>query len=355
MDKQNMPNDGLKEPQTIYTVPHGEFSADLQTNLALIRSKLGSDRLKFKFLSVGKLNPKELVIAYLEGIAQPQLLERLITKINELKLDKLVGAGQLETLIKDFPRSLFPQFQATVKQDHAINNLLEGKFLILLEGTPVTLSAPVNFFDFFAKPDDLNYNWLFRPFIRFLRFLAMGLAIFLPALYVAIISFHFHIIPVNYLIPLAESRAHVPFPPIIEVLFLEIIIELLHESAFRFAPSLDPGIGILSVILLGVAAISTGMVSAVTVAVSMVTLIASLSLPPYDLGVSTRFFKFTALFFAALFGVLGFIVTASVTFAHLITLESLGQPYFQPLIPFKWENIIGKRGRIDGRPKSNHR
>jgi len=80
---------------------------------------------------------------------------------------------------------------------------------------------------------------------------------------------------------------------------------------------------------------STGMVSCVTIVVSTVTLIASLSLPPWGLGLPARILKFTALFFAALFGILGLIVTASVTFAHLVTLESLGQPYFQPLIPFK--------------------
>lgn len=329
------------EPETekILHGPHEGFSADLQKNLTLLRSKLVSNRLKFKCLKVGSLNPKKIVIAYCEGLAQPQLLERLITKINGLKLDKPTGAGQLETLIKDFPRSLFPQFQVTARPDQAINSLLGGKFLILIENTPVTLSAPVNFFTFFEKPDDLNYNWLFRPFIRLLRLIAAGLAVFLPALYIAVISFHLYIIPVNFLIPLAESRTQVPFPPIIEILFLEIIVELLRESVSRFASHLGASIGIVSGILLGLAAISTGMVSAVTVAVSMVTLIASLTMPPYDLGLSVRILKFIALLLASLFGVLGLIVTTSVTFAHLITLESLGQPYFQPLIPAAYDSL----------------
>ena len=87
------------------------------------------------------------------------------------------------------------------------------------------------------------------------------------------------------------------------------------------------------------------MVSAVTVVVSMATLIASLVLPPYDLGLSARSLKFIALFFASIFGVLGFIVTASVTFAHLVTLESLGQPYFQTLSPFKTGKDFWKKRR----------
>ena len=197
----------------------------------------------------------------------------------------------------------------------------------------------MSFFDFFTPPDDLNLNWLFRPFIRFLRLLAAGLAVFLPAFYVAIISYHFYIIPINFLMPLAESRAQVPFQPIVEVLFLEIMVELLRESASRFTSRLGASIGIWAGILLGVAAITTRMVSCVSIVMSMVTLIASLILPAYDLGFSVRILKFAALFFASLFGVLGVVVTASVTFAHLITLESLGQPYLQPLIPFK----LGKK------------
>lgn len=344
MDGNNHPEHGLSslpepEAEKIAGAPPERFGSDLEQNLALIRNKLASPKLEFKSFTVGRINPKKLVIAYLPGLARPQLLARLITKIEGLELDKLVGAGQLATLLKDFPRSPFPEFQATARPEQAIGCLLAGKFLLLLEGTPVTLSAPVSFFDFFTKPEDQNYNWLFRPFVRFLRLMAIGLAAFLPALYVAIVSFHFYIIPVNFLIPLAESRARVPFPPILEVFFLEIMIELLRESASRYASNFGAGLGIFAGILLGIAAISTGMVSAVSITVGMVTLIASLILPPYDLGFSARVLKFIALCFAAVFGVLGLIVTASVTFAHLVTLESLGEPYFQPLIPFK----LGKK------------
>lgn len=343
MGEHNHPEHGLSglpEPATekILYGPHEGFSSDLEKNLALLRSRLSTPKLEFKAFTVGSLNPKKLVIAYLEGLARPRLLARLIKKIEGLSLDQLAGTGQLETLLKDFPRSPFPQFRATARPDQAVNSLMEGKFLLLLEGTPVTLAAPVSFFTFFARPDDQDFNWLFRPFIRFLRLLAAGLAAFLPALYVAVISFHSYIIPVNFLIQLAESRAQVPFPPIIEVIFLEIMVELLREGALRFAPRLGAGPGISAGILLGLAAISTGMVSCVTVVVSMVTLIAALTLPAYDLGLTVRILKFTALVFASLFGVLGLVVTASVTFAHLVTLESLGEPYFQPLITFK----IGK-------------
>lgn len=103
----------LPEPEAekVLNGPHEGFSADLETNLTLIKSRLFSDRLKYKLLTVGKVNPKKLAIAYFEGRADLQLLGRLINKIDRLKLDNLMGAGQLETLIKDFPRSLFRNFK----------------------------------------------------------------------------------------------------------------------------------------------------------------------------------------------------------------------------------------------------
>ena len=122
----------LPEPETekVLNGPHEGFSADLQTNLTLIRRRLFSDRLKYKLLTVGQVNPKKVAIAYLEGRADPRLQERLVHKIDHLKLDELTGTGQLETLIKDFPRSL-PQFFFPGHLPGLPNSLVAGNFILL--------------------------------------------------------------------------------------------------------------------------------------------------------------------------------------------------------------------------------
>lgn len=344
MSNQNYPDKTEKNTKIIFCGSPKSFTGNLRTNLELLRSKLGSDRLKFKLFTVGTLNPKKVAVAYLEGMAPPGLLQRLSNKIAGLKQEQLIGPGHLEMLIKDFPRSPFPQLLAVEKPEYAINYLLEGKYLILLEGSPTTLTAPVTFSDFFEKPEDQNFHWSIRLFLQFLRFLATAVAGFLPALYVAIITFHYYIIPVNFLIPLAESWAGVPFPPVVEILFLETIIEILRESTVHITSPFGAGLGIGGGVLLGVAALSTQTISSSTLIVSMVTLIASLILPTYDLGPTTRILKFAFLIFAALFGVLGLVVTASLVVAHLVTLESLGEPYLKPKFSFKLVNSSwGKR------------
>ena len=321
-------------------LPQGCFIEDLDTNLSLLRKRIVSSRLKFKLVpararETGELTPGKVVIVYIEGTVQPELLQSLAVRMEALDLDGIIGTGQIERLTKDFPWSPFPQFLATKRIDKAVTALLAGKLLVMLNGDPVTMIAPATFFDFFQEPDDLNVNWLFGTFIRWLRLLAVGIAIFLPALYVAVMAFHYYIIPVNFLAVLAESRVPVPFPPVIEVLLIEIVAELLRELTSRLSNHIGVTIGVTGGVLLGLAAVTTGTISGFLVIVSMVTLIASLILPTYDLGLSTRVLKFVAIFFAAVFGVLGLVVTASVIFAHLVTMESLGRPYFQPVIPFR--------------------
>lgn len=60
--------------------------------------------------------------------------------------------------------------------------------------------------------------------------IAIFIAVFLPGLYIAILSYS---VPLQLLIPLAESRAKVPFPPVIEAFILELVIEMLREAAVR--------------------------------------------------------------------------------------------------------------------------
>ena len=54
-------------------------------------------------------------------------------------------------------------------------------------------------------------------------------------LYVAILTYHYELIPKRTLETLIISRSKVPFP-LIEALFLEITIELLREAGHVYQP-----------------------------------------------------------------------------------------------------------------------
>lgn len=331
----------IQEPETEKNVkgPHEGFIELLDINIGILRRKIYNPALKFKMLTIGAITNQHVAIAYIDGVANKVLIDRLFNKINSINYDGMVVIGILEQFITDFPNSPFPQYQTTERPDRATAALLEGKLVVLLDGTPVTLIAPVSFFSFFKALDDYSFDWIFGSFMGLIRLLALFNAVFLPGIYIALLSFHYYMIPLNLLIPLAESRATVPFPPIIEALIMEIIIETLREASIRLPTYVGTSIGVVGGIIIGQAAVQAGIVSNLMVIVVSITAIASFSIPSYNMGTAIRVIRFFVMILSSIFGMIGIVVSGVMMFANLLIIESLGQPYFQPIIPFKAKDL----------------
>lgn len=315
--------------------PHEGFVESLPTNISILRRKIKNSNLKFKMLEVGTVTHQPVVIAYIQGIANPDLLNTLYRKIQSIQLDGATAVGYIEQSITDFPNSLFPQYQATERPDKVVAGLLEGRMAVILDGTPVALMVPVSFFSFFQALDDFSANWLHGSFLRLLRVASLFTALILPALYIAVTSFHYYAVPLNMLIPLAESRSRVPFPPILEVLILELTVEMVREAAVRLPTYIGTAISVVAGLIIGEAAVDAGVVSNLLIVIVASTAVASYVIPSYDMSLAIRLLRFAFMISASVFGMIGIAVCVSLTLAHLMTLESLGQPYFQPLSPLK--------------------
>lgn len=319
--------------------PHEGFIEVIGTNMTMLRRRVKSTNLKFMLLKLGTTTNQTVVIAYIEGIANASILKTLYEKVSGITLDGFISAGIIEQFITDHPNSPFPQYQSTERVDKAVAALLEGKFIVMLDGTPTVLVAPVSFWAFFAATDDYSTNWMFGTFLGIIR-VANGLtAVFLPALYIALLSFHYYAVPLNLLIPLAESRARVPFPPVVEALIMELTLETMREASIRLPTYIGTSIGVVGGLVIGQAAVEAGIVSNLMIIVVAVTAIASFVIPNYDMGLAIRFIRFLVMIASATFGIIGIIVCSSLIIGHLVTLESLGQPYFQPVIPFKLKDL----------------
>ncbi|MDP4147445.1 MAG: spore germination protein [Bacillota bacterium] len=318
---------------------HEGFVEPINTNFALLRRRVKNNKLKFKTVKLGTMTNQSVAVAYIDGLCDKELLDILYNKVKGINIDGLLAAGYVEQSITDFRNSPFPQYQTTERPDKAAAALLEGKFVILVEGTPVVLITPVDFFAFFQAMDDYSTNWMFGNSVRALRFFAMMIAIVLPGFYVAITTFHYYMVPLNLLVPLAESRARVPFPPIVEVLIMEITIEMLREAAIRLPTYIGSSIGVVGGIIIGQAAVQAGIVSDLLIIVVAITAVASFVAPNYDMGYAIRLLRFIEIVLSAIFGIIGIVIFSAIILAHLVVLESMGQPYFQPLIPFKFSGL----------------
>ncbi|MCT8975068.1 spore germination protein [Clostridium sp. CX1] len=325
----------IEEPDTEKNVrgSHEGFVEPIYTNLSILRRKIKNNKLKFKTITLGVQTQQMVVIAYIEGIANMDIVNGLFDKVSKINIDGLSSVGYIEQSISAHPNSVFPQFLSTERPDKTTAALLEGRIVILEDGTPRVLIAPVDFIAFFQGMDDYSTLWIHGSFLRLIRIAALIIAILLPSMYISITSFHYYAVPLDLLIPLAESRARVPFPPIVEALILEFTIEMVREAAIRLPTYIGTSISVVAGLIIGQAAVEAGIVSNLLIIIVAATAIASYVLPSQDMAMAIRILRFVYMISASVFGIIGIVVSTALTFAHLTRIESLGQPYFQPFSP----------------------
>ena len=149
--------------------------------------------------------------------------------------------------------------------DEVIAKLMEGRIAIVVDGTPSVITVPYFFLENFQAPDDYYLNRRFANFSRILRWAAFFLAIFLPGLYVATVTYHFSIVPSLFVFRLAVSRAGVPFPTFIEVIVIMLFFQLIKEAGLRLPKPIGTAMSIVSALILGDTAVKAGIASTITI------------------------------------------------------------------------------------------
>ncbi|MFN7252746.1 MAG: spore germination protein, partial [Anaerobacillus sp.] len=246
------------DTETVIVGAHDAFVEDIKTNLSLIRRRIKSSKLKVIKLRVGEVSKTDVYLLYIEGLVDMEMVAEMKQRIIDVEIDSVFDTNMLSQIIDEVPDSLFPQYYNTELPDVVRSKLVAGKMAVLLDGSPVAICAPSNFFEFIQSPDDYNQRWLIGSSLRLLRVIAIFVTVMFTAVYVAVISFHYEVLPEDLLITLAESRAKVPFPPLIEALLMEITIELLREAGARLPTKVGQTIGIVGGIVIGTAAVEAG-------------------------------------------------------------------------------------------------
>ncbi|MFE6078684.1 spore germination protein [Paenibacillus sp. NPDC057886] len=335
----------LEEPlsEALLRGPRIGFTERLIDNTGILRIFGSNDALFMTSHQVGSRIKKDLVIAYIRDIANPDLVTEVERRIQNLDMDMMLESGYVEQLIEDDELSPFQQVQNTERPDRVISGLLEGRVAILLDGTPFALIVPSTFSMLLQSPEDYYERWIPGTFLRMLRFLAATLAMFAPALYISFISYHPGLIPTKLALTIIQTRQGVPFPSIIEALIMEISIEILREAGIRLPKPIGPAMGIVGGLIIGEAAVKAGIVSPFLVIVVAVTAISSFSIPTYSAGITLRILRFFGMFSAAVFGLYGVVMFFLLLCSHLVRLKSFGTPYVTPAVPYSlsdWKDFF---------------
>ncbi|WP_155591077.1 spore germination protein [Lysinibacillus cavernae] len=327
----------LEEPMNEHILrgSHEGLIERADTNLALIRKRVNNPALVVKSFLIGQQTKTKAYYLYMDGVIQQETLQEMEKRIAAINIDYFYSIGQLSDALEDSVLSPFPQLLNTEHPDRVVANLVEGKVVVMTNISPSALIGPVTFFSFYQTPDDYNGRVVVGSFYKIVRLLSFITAVFLPAFYIAVISFHFEVLPLELSNQVKNDVNNIPYRPLIEALILEIIMELIRESSIRLPQSVGQTIGIVGGLVIGDAIVSAGLVSNLMVIVVALTAISSYVVPSVELNSTIRMLRFPFMVLASLFGFLGIVVGVIILLIHLISLTSLKQPYFSPIIPFQ--------------------
>ncbi|RUS44625.1 spore germination protein [Cohnella sp. AR92] len=328
------------ETETVIAGPHDGFVENIFMNIAVMRKRIRSPRLKTLLLSVGEISRTPLMILYIDGLVNPDNLNRLVQRIENIEIDAVFETNMLVQFIDENPNSVFPQFMTTERPDAAASKLLGGKIIGILEGSPSVFSCPTAFFDFFTSPDDYYQRWLLGSALRLLRIIGFLITIGFTAFYVSVTTFHYEMIPHTMLLNLTESRSKVPFPPLFEALLMETTIELLREAGARLPTKIGQTIGIVGGIVIGQAAVQAGFTSNILIIAVATSAIASFVIPSYVMSASLRLIRFGLIILAGMYGNLGLLMGIGLIIIQLSGITNLGASYLTPIAPASFKDML---------------
>lgn len=309
------------------------FVENLRTNTSILRRIINNENLIIENCTVGKISRTNTAICYLKNVANTDLIKEVKYRINNLDIDYIISSGQLEQLIQDKSNVAFPQMISTERADKSAIHLLEGRVIVLVNGSPYALIMPGVFLDFLSSPEDLNLKHQYSNLLKTIRILAAIITLLLPGIYVAITNYHTELLPTELLFTIAASRNAVPFPTIIEIIVMEISFELIREAGLRVPTPFGSTIGIIGALVLGEAAVSANLVSPVLIIIVALTGLCSFAIPDFSLSFSFRIFRFVYIILGILCGLLGIGLGLFIELAILVSLKSFGSPYLAPYVP----------------------
>ncbi|WP_197058282.1 spore germination protein [Brevibacillus thermoruber] len=341
--KENARN--IDQPETEVSVigPKESFVETLNTNIGLVRQRLRDPYLRVSSVVVGKRTKQEVAVLYLMDVANPLIVNEVRRRLSCIETDGLISQVQLQEFLEDDSFSLFPQIRPTERPDVTCSYLLEGNVVVLAEGSAHALLLPITFFQLLDTVDDYYTNWQYATLIRFVRLIALFFSIISPGLYLSLVAYNPELIPTRLLISMDAARVKVPFPILIEIFIMEVMIEILREAGVKLPKPVGQAVSIVGGLVIGEAAVNANLVSPVTVVIVALTAISSFAAPVYYLGITYRILRFFLLICSSIFGTYGLILGLFLIHGHVARLVSFGVPYLAPFSPLRlqdWTDML---------------
>ncbi|MEK4145607.1 spore germination protein [Robertmurraya sp. FSL W8-0741] len=319
--------------ETILSGPRNSFTEDLSINLGLMRKELVTKDLIVNSFLIGEEHKKEVTLLYVKKKASKKLVESITEHLRNKRKSNLETMQDLMKLLGISTWTLIPKFRITELPHEASQALTKGKVVFIIDRIPFALVLPSQLSDMFFSENDRNFLSPMTLMLRCLRVIGIFVAVLAPGLYIALVSVNPEVLRIELALSIAQSREGVPYPALLEVLLMLLVLELIIEASVRLPKSIGPTITMVGGIILGQAAVDAKLVSNLLIIVLAATMIANSTVIGFQNSISIRLFKYIFVFLASIYGILGIFAGLFIICSYLSSIRTFDIPY----IPLKGE------------------
>ncbi|MGN0621878.1 MAG: spore germination protein [Porcipelethomonas sp.] len=325
---------GVDEPsgENNITGAHEGFVEVIRTNMSLIRRRLKSPDLVQKLFVKGDKSQTDMCICYMQDRVPPSLIERVMDSIDRIQLESVLSTGYVQPFLEQRGKRIFSSVGTTERPDVLCSRLIEGRIAILVDGTPFAMIIPKLVSDNFQTVDDYNCKPYFAVFARWIKYAAFFIAVLLPSLYAAVAMHHPELLNSTLLLILAESEANAPFSIVTELIGVLLMYEIIKEAGLRLPKAVGGAVSIVGGLIIGDAAVSSGLISTPLLTVAALSVISGFVIP--ELSRSITILRIVFIVCGGIWGLFGISIAASVVLFNMCATEDYGYPYTAPVSPF---------------------
>lgn len=342
VDISKIPSRSPEESKTEISLkgPRDGFTEELPVNIALIRKRIKTEDLYNESYEVGELSKTKVSLMYLSNKINPDTLKEVQQRLENLETESILSSGQLEQWLSDRTFSLFPHFDYITRPDFAIDSLLRGRFILIVDGSPSVLIGPINLLALLKSPEDVHFPYYFVSFQRILRLIGLTISIFVPGFYLSITNVNLDQLPFSLLATIVVSREGIPLSLPLEAFLILILFELLREAGVRMPTAVGQTISIVGGLIIGDAAIRAGLASPTLLVVIAISAVTTYTLVNQSLTGTVTILRIYSMFISTFLGIYGFILSFLSIVIYLAQLESFRLSYLEPVSSLNFREYL---------------